>query len=65
MSEGLENDIYKARQKLKWLTGGWFIHCIPTYMWSDLTAERICELYNVDMDYFTKPKEDEKVKQNS
>lgn len=54
--EELENEIYKSNQKLKWLIDGWFIHCIPTYMWGQLTIEKIVELYNVDIDYFIKPK---------
>lgn len=58
MSEhDIDLEILKSKRKLKWLIDGWFIHCIPTYLWSDLAVERIIELYNVDINYFIKPKQ--------
>lgn len=54
--EQLDIVFYKVSQKLKWLINDQFVHCIPSYLWFGLTPERICELYNVEMSYFTLPK---------
>ena len=56
VDEQLDAEFYKVSQKLKWLINGQFIHCIPSEYWFKLTPERICELYNVEMSYFTLPK---------
>lgn len=48
----IDEQLYEANQRMKWFIDGYFIHCIPSYMWSKLTTERIVELYNVEMDYF-------------
>jgi hypothetical protein len=37
---------------LKWLITGAGIHCLPIKALHYLTKERICELYNVEPEYF-------------
>ena len=51
----IDEQLYEANQRMKWFIDGYLIHCIPSYMWSKLTTERIVELYNVEMDY-SRPK---------
>ena len=36
----------------EWIINGINIHCIPISLTSKLTPEIICELYNVELDYF-------------
>jgi hypothetical protein len=48
----LDNEIYKAKQKMNWLIDGVGVHCIPLSLWDKLSVERIVELYNVEMEYF-------------
>jgi len=45
-------EFYEASKRMEWFINGYFIHCIPSSMWSTLTTERIVELYNVEMEYF-------------
>jgi hypothetical protein len=47
-----DEQLYEAKQRMRWFINGYFIHCIPANMWNRLTTERIVELYNVEMDYF-------------
>jgi hypothetical protein len=48
------NEIYKQievkKRIFKWLIDGIFIHCLPMSAVKYLTPERICELYNVELD---------------
>ena len=48
----VDEQLYEAKQRMRWFINGYFIHCIPSSMWSILTTERIVELYNVEMEYF-------------
>lgn len=48
----IEEMIYEANQRMKWFIDGYFIHCIPAYMWANIPTERIVELYNVEEEYF-------------
>ena len=49
--EGLE---YESRMRLKWFIDGYFNHCLGWRLFSQITTERICELYNVELTYFIK-----------
>ncbi len=42
---------YEAKKRLEWFIDGYFIHCLGS-SFANLTTERICELYNVELDYF-------------
>ena len=50
---------YEAKQRLKWLIEGYFIHCLGS-LGSKMSTERICELYNVEMSYFRKEEKDDR-----
>ena len=49
------NELEEKKQILKWLIDGSGIHCLPISAVSYLTKERICELYNVELNYFIAP----------
>jgi len=44
---------FEAKQRLKWFIEGYFIHCLGS-LFKDISTERICELYNVELSYFRK-----------
>ncbi len=48
----VDEQVYEAIQRMKWFIDGYFIHCIPSEMWSSIPTERIVKLYNVEMDFF-------------
>ena len=41
-----------AMEIMIWIINGINIHCIPISLTSNLTPEIICDLYNVELDYF-------------
>ena len=43
---------HEQKQRLNWWCNGINIHCIPLGLFYTLSTERICELYNVDINYF-------------
>ena len=47
------NELEEKKLILKWLIKGSGIHCLPVSAARYLTKERICELYNVELNYFT------------
>ena len=44
---------FEAKQRLKWFIDGYFIHNLGS-LFSNISTERICELYNIDLSYFRK-----------
>lgn len=42
---------YEAIQRLKWFINGYFNHCLGN-LFHKISTERICELYNVELEYF-------------
>ena len=44
---------FEAKQRLKWFIDGYFIHNLGS-LFSKISTERICELYNVELSYFRK-----------
>jgi hypothetical protein len=48
----IDEQVYEAKQRMRWFIDGYFIHCITSSMWNNLSTERIVELYNVEMDFF-------------
>ena len=49
----IEKVEYEATQRLKWFLDGYFIHGLGK-LFSKISTERICELYNVELNYFRK-----------
>jgi hypothetical protein len=45
-------ELYEKQQILKWLIDGKEIHGLPLNAVSYLNKERICELYNMELNYF-------------
>lgn len=46
---------YESIQRLKWFLDGYFINGLGGGLFTKISTERICELYNVDKSYFIKP----------
>ena len=46
------NELEEKKQILKWLIDGSGIHGLPISAVGYLTKEKICELYNVELNYF-------------
>ena len=44
--------IYESKQRFKWFYNGMNIHCIPLDLFSKISTERLCELYNIEISYF-------------
>lgn len=42
---------FEAKRRLEWFIYGYFIHCLGS-LFSKISTERICELYNVELSYF-------------
>ena len=42
---------YEAKQRLKWFINGYLNHYLGR-MFYKMSTERICELYNVELEYF-------------
>ena len=53
MAGVIEKVEYEATQRLKWFLDGYFIHGLGK-LFSKISTERICELYNVELNYFRK-----------
>lgn len=48
----LESQIYEARQRCNWFIDGYFKHGLTPELFSKMSTESICEIYNVEIDYF-------------
>lgn len=44
--------IYEARQRCLWFIDGYFQHGLTPELFASLSTERICEIYNIEIDYF-------------
>ena len=44
--------LYEARQRCFWYIDDYFLHGLSVELFSGLSTERICEIYNVDIQYF-------------
>ena len=53
----LEKEIYEARQRCLWFIEGFHLHGLDHKLFSSISTETICEIYNVDISYFRKPNE--------
>jgi hypothetical protein len=50
----IDKMIYEAQQRLSWYINGIGIHGLSPELFSRLSTERIVEIYNVEMSFFTK-----------
>lgn len=46
--------LYEARQRCYWYIDGYFQHGLTPEIFSNMTTETICEVYNIEIDYFKK-----------
>ncbi len=44
--------LYEAKQRCFWFVDGYFQHGLTSELFSSMSTERICEIYNVDIEYF-------------
>jgi abortive infection bacteriophage resistance protein len=44
--------LYEAKQRCFWFINGYFQHGLTSKLFSSMSTERICEIYNVDIEYF-------------
>jgi len=44
--------LYEARQRCFWYIDGYFLHGLTPELFTTLSTERICEIYNVEYEYF-------------
>ena len=52
LDKQVEAKIYEAKQKGNWFIDGIGIHGLTPKLFSGLSTERLCELYNVELSYF-------------
>lgn len=45
---------FEQKKRLEWWCSGINIHCIPFYLFINISTDRLCELYNVELNYFKK-----------
>jgi hypothetical protein len=48
----INDDIYEAQQRLRWFIYGIGIHGLTPELFSKISTERLCELYNVELNFF-------------
>lgn len=48
----INEEIYEAQQRLTWFIYGIGIHGLPPELFSKISTERLCELYNVELNFF-------------
>ena len=44
--------LYEAKQRCFWFIDGYFQHGLTPELFASLSTERICEIYNIEFDYF-------------
>ena len=53
----MEDMIYETQKRIEWYIQGIGIHGLTPQLMKGLSTERICEIYNIELEYF-KPKND-------
>ena len=48
---------FEQKKRLEWWYSGINIHCIPFYLFINISTENLCELYNVELNYFKQLKQ--------
>ena len=54
LDKEIEAKIYEAKQRMHWYINGIGIHGLTPKLFSGLSTERLCELYNVELNWFKK-----------
>lgn len=52
MEYDVDAAVFEAQQRMNWYIDGKNIHCLTPKLFLGMSTERICELYNVDMEFF-------------
>jgi hypothetical protein len=52
----VDDALYEAKQRCFWFIEGYYIHGMSVEIFKNLSTERLCELYNVDIDHFRRIK---------
>lgn len=50
----IEDKFFEAEQRLNWFINGKNIHCLSVNLFTNLTTQRLCEIYNVEPSYLKK-----------
>jgi hypothetical protein len=53
----MEKMFYETQKRVEWYIRGIGIHGLTPRLMSSLSTERICEIYNIELEYF-RPKND-------
>lgn len=53
--QDFEDMFYSISQRMKWFINGIGIHGLTWHLFDCMSNERLCELYNMDMNYFKRP----------
>jgi hypothetical protein len=53
----MEDMIYETQKRIEWYIQGIGIHGLTPQLMKGLSTERICEIYNIELEYF-RPKND-------
>lgn len=48
----IDNLYFESRQRLRWFIDGIGRHGMPAKMFIQISTERLCEMYNVEMEFF-------------
>jgi hypothetical protein len=48
----IDSLIYESQQRLHWFIYGYGIHGLSPTLFFNLSTERLCELYNIEIEYF-------------
>lgn len=48
----LESALYEAKQRCYWFIDSMGKHGLTNDLFKEISTERICEIYNVNIDYF-------------
>ena len=48
----LDESIYEAKQRCFWFIDGYGKHGLSVELFNQISTETLCELYNIDINYF-------------
>lgn len=48
----IEQMFYESEKRLDWFINGIHRHCLSAKVFSKISTERLCEIYNVELEYF-------------
>lgn len=50
----MEALIFETEQRVRWYINGMGIHGLSPSLFFNISTERLCELYNIELSYFKK-----------